>query len=162
MFLGHAGGEFVMNQSGPDSWKFIGHNGHPYPCAADKYTTLCLTKRNRLSYFLAKIWVVDGFRAIGSQITKSDLPFVEISLERFFEFKATVITCNDEHFRFSLRLLYFFKKQRRVSPAEPKGVGQGHFDVGLACFIGHVVEVALGIRLLIVDGRRHNPSFHGQ
>src|SRR5439155_15051705 len=45
------------------------------------------------------------------------------------------------------------EKQRAVGAAEPEGVRERVPDVGLAGDVGHDVQVALRIRVLVVDGR---------
>src|SRR3972149_6085007 len=49
------------------------------------------------------------------------------------------------------------KYQRGILPAEPEAVAQGHVHTPLAGLVGHVVQVALWVRLLVVDGRRDHP-----
>src|SRR5262249_55413259 len=49
------------------------------------------------------------------------------------------------------------KRERHVRTAEPVGVRQRDGERRLACDVRHVVEVALGVRLLVVDRRRDRP-----
>src|SRR6266496_2210751 len=48
----------------------------------------------------------------------------------------------------------------RVVPAEPERVGDGDLDVGFARVVRDVVEVASGIRRLVVDRRRQHVLVH--
>ena len=43
--------------------------------------------------------------------------------------------------------------------AKAQGRGKRQIDLGLTGLIGHVIQVALRVGLLIADGGRHKPSF---
>src|SRR5687767_5453618 len=53
-------------------------------------------------------------------------------------------------------------RQRAVMPAEAEAVGDGVADPGLARFVGHVVQVAVRIRRVVVDGRMDDAVLEGQ
>src|SRR5579884_1421195 len=44
--------------------------------------------------------------------------------------------------------------ERRVVPAEPERVGDGHLDARRTGPVGHVVQVTLGVGMIEVDGGR--------
>ena len=50
----------------------------------------------------------------------------------------------------------FSEGYRRVMPPKSKRVGECDVDCALAGLVGDVVEIAGGIRMLVVDGRRHD------
>ena len=52
--------------------------------------------------------------------------------------------------------------QGRVMSAKPEGVGEGDVHVSPAGVVGHVVEVALWVGMLVVDRRRHNAIPDGE
>src|SRR5579885_1974870 len=52
--------------------------------------------------------------------------------------------------------------ERDVLPAETETVGQRHLDRLLAGHVRDIVQVALGVRVIQVDRRRHDPVAHRQ
>src|SRR5581483_1092324 len=52
--------------------------------------------------------------------------------------------------------------QGRVVAAETEGVGNGDLDLGRAGPVGDVIEVALGILVVEVDGGRQHAALDGQ
>ena len=54
------------------------------------------------------------------------------------------------------------EKKRCVGAAEAEGIGQGVLDVNLAHLVRNVVEIAVGIRRLVIDGGRNNSSLNNK
>ncbi len=49
-----------------------------------------------------------------------------------------------------------FNDQRGVVPAEAKRIGQGHIDLHLAGYIGHIIQITIRVRGFIIDRRMHD------
>ena len=54
------------------------------------------------------------------------------------------------------------EEQRGIGAAEAEGIRERVFDVGLARVVGHVIEIASRVGMLVVDGRRQNLVAQGQ
>src|SRR5581483_3765558 len=54
-----------------------------------------------------------------------------------------------------------FDDEGRVVAAEPERVRDGHLDVLLPCLVRHVVQIALRVGVVEVDGRRDQPAVEG-
>ena len=52
--------------------------------------------------------------------------------------------------------------ERIVLAAKAKGIGKARADGNFAGGVGHIVEVAVGVGMGVVDGRRHDPIPNGQ
>src|SRR5688500_15619142 len=61
-----------------------------------------------------------------------------------------------------LSRLVSLEEQCSVRPAEAEGVREGVIDLPLAALVRYVVQIALGIRVVEIDGRRHFLVVHGQ
>src|ERR1044071_611353 len=59
-------------------------------------------------------------------------------------------------------LLIPLEEQRRVRPAEAEAVRERVVEARLAWLVGDVVEVALGVWVDVVDGRREPPVVDGE
>src|SRR5258706_10601384 len=52
------------------------------------------------------------------------------------------------------------KDERAIHTAKATGVGKGDIDCGMTSDIGYIIEVALGISLDLVNGRRNDLLIH--
>src|SRR5210317_1239593 len=57
---------------------------------------------------------------------------------------------------------YLAEQDCRVGAAESKRIGNCDFQIRLACFIRDIIQVALGVRLRIVNSRWHDSARDGQ
>src|SRR5262245_28621795 len=62
----------------------------------------------------------------------------------------------------SSRSVHPLQDQAAVGAAEAEGVREHVVEPGLARRVGHVVEIALGIRVLVVDRRRNDAVVDGE
>ncbi len=54
------------------------------------------------------------------------------------------------------------ENQRAIGAAKTEGIGKSYFHFGFPGHVWHIVEVALRVRGLIVDGWRDNTPGYGQ
>src|SRR6266478_1493695 len=64
-------------------------------------------------------------------------------------------------FTLSPLLLVAFKNQAGIVASKAHGVGHGYIHRGLACFVGHVIEIALRVGMMQVDGWRDDTRQNG-
>ena len=71
------------------------------------------------------------------------------------------------HFRhyfydLGISILKLRKNQGSIRPAKPERVGHGDIDRGFTGDFGHIIQIALFIRIVEIDGRRHLLPADGQ
>src|SRR6185437_6553838 len=84
----------IVAEAGPNARDFIGGNIYSDATPADEDPAIGALFEDRLSYSIGVVGVIDGSRAMGSEVGNTDVHASDRREEGFFEFVAPMVACD--------------------------------------------------------------------